>query len=209
MPDDVAARMNEILTGLSRDRGRAPEDAPVISLELHRRRRAAGLLVAAAAIVVGGVTAAQHLPLGSRSSPTAGAFATEGGSAGADGRSSGSAPPGKSPLSSPGVQAHTHVAKLRTRGGRVVVRPGHFTADALSARQAVGPPRSATIDAHRLRSVSAGCLPALGDAEAVSATYESAPAALVYHRPAGTTQVVDLYICGSPKPVRSVTLPTP
>jgi hypothetical protein len=64
------------------------------------------------------------------------------------------------------------------------------------------------IHAERLRSIPAGCLPALGDVEAVPATYERAPAALVYHPPAGTTQVVDLYICGTPKPVRSVTLPT-
>jgi hypothetical protein len=208
MPDDVAVRMNALLDDLSRERGRDPVAAPVASLELHRRRRAAALLVAAAAIVVGGVTAAQHLPLGSGSSRTAAGSATEGASAGGDRHVSTSAPPEKSPPVSPGPLAPTQRAKLRTRGGRVVVRPGHFTADALSGRQAAGPTPGALLNAERLRSIPAGCLPALGKVEAVPATYERAPAALVYHPPAGTTQVVDLYICGTPKPVRSVTLPT-
>ena len=35
------------------------------------------------------------------------------------------------------------------------------------------------------------------------------PAALLYHRPEGSTQVVDLVVCGSDRPIRSVTLPAP
>jgi hypothetical protein len=205
MPDDVAARMDGVLAELKRERARAPEDAPVISLEGHRRRRAAALLVAAAAIVVGGVTAAQHLPLGSGSHPTAGS--SEDGRTTAGGQPPGSQSPPTSPL--PGPQLATQVSKPRIQAGRVLVRPGHFAADALSARQAAGPSPSAPFGEGTLRSVPPGCVTGLGDAEVVPATYELAPAALVYHAPTGTTQVVDLYVCGAPKPVRSITLPTP
>jgi hypothetical protein len=47
------------------------------------------------------------------------------------------------------------------------------------------------------------------DSEVVRATYEKAPAALVYHPPAGSTQIVDLFVCGSSQPVRTITLPMP
>ena len=35
------------------------------------------------------------------------------------------------------------------------------------------------------------------------------PAALVYRRVEGSSQVVDLYVCGNPRPVRSTTLSVP
>src|SRR4051812_14456517 len=77
MPDDVVARMDQVISGLrqtsagserSADYVPADPDATVVPLAAHRRRRAAGLLVAAAAIVVGGVVVAQNLPLSSTSS---------------------------------------------------------------------------------------------------------------------------------------------
>jgi hypothetical protein len=43
----------------------------------------------------------------------------------------------------------------------------------------------------------------------VAALYDRAPAVLVYHPPDGSTQVVDLVLCGSERPIRSVTLPAP
>jgi hypothetical protein len=87
------------------------------------------------------------------------------------------------------------------------VRPRHFTADALAGLRVVDTAQGRRLDS--LKVVSRGCVPSLGNATLVPATYEKAPAALVYHAAAGSTQVVDLYICGSAKPVRSVTLPTP
>jgi hypothetical protein len=204
IPTDVAARLDRVLAGLSQERTEVPAEARVIHLEAHRRRRAAGLLVAAAAIVVGGVAVAQHLPGGS------GAPATAGGSA-AD-RNAGAEASGQaltsSPPVSPGPNDDAQKAPLSLVSGRVRVRPGHFTADALAGRQVAAPTASGSRQ-DALKAVSPGCVPSLGDAVLVPATYEKAPAALVYHAPAGSTQVVDLYICGSAKPVRSVTLPTP
>jgi hypothetical protein len=204
IPTDVAARLDRVLAGLSQERTEVPAEARVIHLVAHRRRRAAGLLVAAAAIVVGGVAVAQHLPGGS------GAPATAGGSA-AD-RNAGAEASGQaltsSPPVSPGPNDDAQKAPLILVSGRVRVRPGHFTADALAGRQVAAPTASGSRH-DALKAVSPGCVPSLGDAVLVPATYEKAPAALVYHAPAGSTQVVDLYICGSAKPVRSVTLPTP
>lgn len=203
IPTDVAARLDRVLAGLSQERTEVPAEAPVIHLEAHRRRRAAGLLVAAAAIVVGGVAAAQHLPGSSGPQATAdGSTADRNAGAEASGQALTSSPP-----VSPGPN-NAQKAPLKTSGGRVRVRPGHFTADALAGRQVAAPTTSGSrYDA--LKAVSPGCVPSLDDAVLVPATYEKAPAALVYHAPAGSTQVVDLYICGSAKPVRSVTLPTP
>jgi hypothetical protein len=211
MPDDVSGRMDRVMAGLSGDRDRrdARENAPVIPLAAHRRRRAAGLLVAAAAIVVGGFTAAQQLSGDSGGHTTAGGSVAEDQNAGANGQSSMSEPSGASPLVSPGTRFHAKLPQLKTLAGRVLVRPGHFAADVLSGRQATGPTPSAAIREVKLRRVPAGCVPALGSVEVVPATYEKAPSALVYHAPAGTTQVVDLYVCGTSRPVRSVTLPMP
>jgi hypothetical protein len=201
MPDDVAVRLEGVLAGLSRERGEAREDAPVIPLAAHRRRRAAALLVAAAAVVVGGVAVAQQLPRDPGGSATAGRSTAEDRVTAARGQSPTSEPPGKSFQASPGLR------QLRIRNGGVLVRPGHITADARSARQAAGPAPTAAVGEAGLREPPPGCVPALGEVEVVRATYRKSPAALVYHAPAGADQVVDLYVCGAAKPVRSVTLP--
>jgi hypothetical protein len=213
MPDDVAERMDRVLASL-----RDPEEgggvgsavepaiAPVVVLAERRRRRAAPLLVAAAAIVVGGVTVAQHLPLESGGHPSAGS-AVEDQRAGADSSTTGSRPHTSGKVS-PGPYVQNS-PPLKTLDGRVLVRPGHFSADALSARKVAGQAPSGGLDSVQLRRLPSGCVPALDNVEVVPATYQKAPAALVYHAPAGTTQVVDLYVCTSARPIRSVTLPTP
>ncbi|MDX6357871.1 MAG: hypothetical protein QOH37_925 [Nocardioidaceae bacterium] len=202
IPVDVAARLDRVLAGLSNERTEAPADVEVIPLELHRRRRAAGLLVAAAAIVVAGVAVAQHLA-SSSSTPTSASPA-----AGTDdGLTTNSGNGAPSLAQTPHPQPELQGSSAKTRAGRLVVRPRHFTADALAGLRVVDTAQGRRLDS--LKVVSRGCVPSLGNATLVPATYEKAPAALVYHAAAGTTQVVDLYICGSAKPVRSVTLPTP
>lgn len=203
IPAAVADRLDRVLAGLSQDRTEVRGETRVIPLEVHRRRRAAGLLVAAAAIVVGGVAVAQHLPSNSGAQE---GTAAAGQNTGAHTNTGDTATSPSAPRS-PGPDLAQSLPPLKTADGRVRVRPGHFTADALAGRQAATPVAGSTYDA--LRAVSPGCVPPLRDAVLVPATYQKAPAALVYHAPAGTTQVVDLYVCGSAKPVRSVTLPTP
>ncbi len=94
------------------------------------------------------------------------------------------------------------------RGGRLLVRPQHFTADALAGRRVLEsrtPP-----SAYELLSRSASSCGGPGaGGERVRATYQRAPAVLVFHAPGSSSQVVDLYLCGSSSPVRSATLPSP
>jgi len=43
----------------------------------------------------------------------------------------------------------------------------------------------------------------------VAVRYAGSRGALVFRRPRGDTQVVDLYLCGRDEPTRSITLPAP
>lgn len=215
MPADVVARMDAVLAGLGQGTepgrhlhpglGPGPSEEPdanVASLAAQRRRRAASLLVAAAAIVVGGVAVAQHLPSGGTSAATTAdahrdASAFSGNTSGQD--QSLSARPEGAPNTTP---------QATVRHGRVVVRRSHFGVDALAARRLLASAhkgvRAAQTDAAR-----SGCVAAPPDTYVLKATYRRADAALVYHRQAGSSQVVDLFVCGSTRPIRSVTLSTP
>jgi hypothetical protein len=205
MPDDVADRMAGVIAGLADETpetGETPGTPTVISIAAHRRRRAAALLVAAAAIVVGGVTLAPHVHLSSNggSAATPGAASDAGGST--DHGNTGQSQNGDQ--ATPGTQSQLGEAKAPDlRGGRLVVRPSEFSAAALQGRALLAHHRG--LDVHLVRTCSG--LPA--KATAVSAEYQHASAALVYRRPEGSTQVVDLYVCGSDRPVRSTTLPAP
>ncbi|MFZ2014025.1 MAG: hypothetical protein WAV00_09415, partial [Nocardioides sp.] len=95
-------------------------------------------------------------------------------------------------------------AQAVVRDGRVVVRGQTFSADALAGRALL-----TGNDTRRVVQPAASCILPSGGEQVVAALYDRAPAALVYHRPDGSTQVVDLVLCGSSRPIRSVTLPAP
>lgn len=222
MPAEVAARMDDVLADLQRGTpvaaevpepalsptpGATPTPAPphpvVVSLAVQRRRRAAGMLLAAAAVVVGAVVVVPHLPAPGDSSSSPSSAADNGGSDLAGGGSKVPGPEadaGKAP--SGGVQV---------RDGRVVVRPEHFTSDAAAAQRLLHQARATAPQAYRslLDRPTASCVVPRDHGTLVSATYQRAPAVLVFHRPESSTQVVDLFVCGSDTPVRSATLPLP
>ena len=200
IPPDVAARMEGILAGL-----RLPDpDSRVVPIAAHRRRRVGALLVAAAAVVVGAVTLGPHLPSGSHGSSGAAAdSATEqrmdagAGSAAPSPQlnpSAGLAPEGKTASAGP---------RALVRDGRLVVSQDDFAADAQRGRRLLTSSRRSDL------STLHGCAGVPTSSEALPATYRGAPAALVFRAPQGSSQVVDLYVCGSPDPVRSTTLTTP
>lgn len=199
IPGEVAARLDRVLADLARAPADAPATTPaVVSLSAHRRRRAAGLLVAAAAIVVGGVAVAQQLPHGtSASDATAGSTGDRAAAAGGDNAKGLE----NSPASAPQVGSKDPLLQQ----GRIVVRAQHFSADALAGRSRVGTTGAPYAD-HR--DPSTLCIDAPAHSQLLRAVYHHAPAVLVYHQPAGSTQVVDLFVCGSTRPLKSVTLPT-
>ena len=207
MPDGVAARMDAVLADLAADAHATPPDPVVVPLNIHRRRRAAGMLVAAAAIVVGGVVVAQHLPGAGDSS---GATATAGDRADSSsvaGDASGT-PSVRTPVPEHAAPGHLPLGAAEVRHGRVQVRPQQFTADAVAARRLVQQ-RLPLSSYTRLGHPGGSCAVPAHAGVRVAATYQRAPAVLVFHAPVSSTQVVDLYLCGSRRPVRSATLPSP
>jgi hypothetical protein len=206
MPVDVAARMAAALAGLSAER--APREH-VVTIAPHRRRRVGALLVAAAAVVVGAVTLGPHLP----SSPSSERSASGGSAASENNMDTGSAP-ASSPAAGSSVAPHSTPASGRAQvhAGRVVVHDRRFASDALGAR-ALLERRSSTQSSGSTQDTETDLLRDCADVprtpETVPATYRRAPAALVFRAPEGSTQVVDLYVCGNPDPVRSTTLQAP
>ena len=200
MPDGVAARMDAVLARLGDETSTGPKEAErtrgaVVPIAAHRRRRAAGLLVAAAAIVVGGVVV-QNVHLSSSSD---GSGSTAEGAPHANSLDSGNADNGKTsspPTTSPG---------LRNSSKTFVVHPRRFSVDALRAQKRLD--GIAALDAQQLGPACARDLPR--QARVVPTEYKRAPAALVFRRPQGSSQVVDLFVCGVSRPVRTTTLPAP
>jgi hypothetical protein len=203
MPDDVAERMDDVLAGLSH-RQAAPGAEPagvVVSLAARRRRRTAATLVAAAAVVVGSALVAPHVSLPSPSSTS-----ETGGNTAAAANDAGGRPPrdtgqkqGLSPEASPSHRSRA------TQDGRVVVRPHHFATDARALQARLG---NSVRGSESLPSASA-CAGVPRGADTLAAEYRRAPAALVFRQARGGFQVVELYACGTTRPLRSVTLPAP
>ncbi|MDN4172287.1 hypothetical protein QWY28_04990 [Nocardioides sp. SOB77] len=223
VPVDVAARLDRVLAQLAEG-----DDVPSSGDELarRRRRRAAGLLAAAAVVTVAGLGLAQVLP----------------GSVDDNGASAGSSAPRDVAASGP-------VAELEERrdglvedsAGRTAaevpestdslsaydaspsprrLRPDHFAADALRARELVDgvgdrrqpapAPLSSDPDSSTDKAPDSffECTPAdWGSGVAVPVLYDGEPHVLVFRAPAGDSQVADLLQCGTGEILRSTTLP--
>lgn len=203
MPDDVAARLDDVLAGLARPTSAEPT-ADVVPLAARRRRQAAGWLLAAAAVVVGAVVVVPHLPGRSAPSPAAGSQAEDSalGNTGNTGNTGETGGKGNQPTH---PQSSESSGVVPLAGKPVVVRPRHFTADALSTRRRLTHALSAYGDAKAVLA----CAGVPGGQHSVAAEYRNSPAALVYLRPQGGSQTVYLYLCGRGQPIRSATLPVP
>lgn len=197
MPEDVAARIDDVLAGLREQPVRRDD---VIPISAARRRRVGALLVAAAVVVVGGAVIAPHVSRGGSAAPTSAADSAGGSTTSSELGNTGNAPP-KAPAGPEAPQSLVHSDRLSLSDGRVVVHPRRFSADALNSR-ALLPQADAA-------SALQDCPALPRHADVVAARYQRAPAALVFRQARGGSQVVDLYICGSPRPVRSTTLPAP
>jgi hypothetical protein len=203
MPADVAARLEDVLADLNTERSKEP--APVVDLAARRRRTAASLLVAAAAVVVVGVGLGQVLPDLRGSSADQATSSGEAPSAESAASDAGGAQAERRPAASPVVPAPS---AERAAAAPVRIRAAHFGADVQRARSKEGTSGS---DDNTMGMFMAPVCPVgdVGPGTAIAATYDGTPAYLVLRPPAGDSQVVDLYVCGTDEPARTITLPVP
>ena len=209
MPAHVVARFDGVLADLH---ARRTEEQPaaVVDLASRRRRTAATLLVAAAAVVVAGVGLGQIIPNGANDNgPSASADQAvqeqemAGGGADAGAGKSSESPDAQSAV--PSAEAPTDRGQLL---GEVQIRSGHFGADVREARKALEQAQPDAIA--EFGAPASTCAAGIaGEGTVVAATYDGAAAALVLRPAAGDVQVVDLYLCDTTEPARSITLTVP
>lgn len=222
-PPEVVARLDEALAGLVAERATpsaepTPADdrspaASVVDLTARRRRRAgAGLLVAAAAVVVAGVAVGQVLPTGGGSDDSGGNAASSAEGGGEPGATSSQqdsfgAEAGRSDSDEELGSAETK-REITPQSGL----PSLSSADAglrdrllaLRSGAARGP---AALD--QLQAASACRTTATGPGRRLPVEVDGQVGLVVYRAPAGADQDAVVYVCGTPEPVRTVTLPAP
>jgi hypothetical protein len=208
MPDDVVARLDRVLTGLAEEPAR---EAAVVRLA-DRRRRATRLLVAAAAAVVVGFGGSQVIGgLGGGAADNASSGAEEEPAAeSADDPNGVSGDTDGEVEGEPSGPENDAPNALQDRLARI--RPDSFAADTQELRDAA---RNYALTAQQAqRGGSAASLDvcttgAWGAGRYVAVRYSGDPGWIVFRRPQGTTQVADLFLCGSELASRSLTLPYP
>jgi hypothetical protein len=215
-PPEVVARLEATLETLCEERREVrPETrAPVVTLAARRRRAAATLVLAAAAVVVAGFGIGQVLPSN-----------MSGGDAGSSAESTTS---DEDPLSTGGSDRSfaeddsSDGGAAEKQGGtdmrtqETAPSPSHRTlADlkALDGASALKPQvrklRARSDTAADFSADPACPLPDAGSGETLSVTYDGLPGALVFRAPVGSTQQVDLFLCGERDALRSLRLRAP
>ncbi|HYF73598.1 MAG TPA: hypothetical protein VD864_12300 [Nocardioides sp.] len=228
MPDDVAARLDRVLSGLAGERRDAEiaDRSVAVATDLaaaRRRRTARNLLIAAAAVVAIGVglDSADLTVSGGEDSMSSGAADAageaepaapeaaqgEGGRTEADGDGG---PPREQDAAKDGSlvtgaysaplarlsedRFGNQVRRLQREGVRSELRD--TAADRVDGLFSLG------------RALRPGCPTRdWGAGLLVPVRYDGDLGALVFREPSGDTQVVDLFLCGSDEPARSITLP--
>lgn len=207
MPDDVAARLDRVITDLADEPRRS---ATVVRLA-DRRRRAARMLVAAAAVVAVGVGGAQFLQSMGGASESA---STAGGAADEPMAAEEAAPQDSAGGESELTAEPTRPFELRSQrfsrdAAALQAITGDLDADGESSESPRGGAMSYADDSSLRRAAKqAVCEPGdWGRGGFFAVVYDGTPGWMVLRPPAGDTQVADLFLCGSEQAVRSVTLP--
>ncbi len=230
LPDDVAARLDAVLADLRDEDPATP--APVVATQrpidlaaARRRRNVRTWLVAAAAVVAVGFGINQVTQLDVTSSDSDSASSADGANAEAGGgdrpgqrdqASEKPSAPGAAAAQDGGVLAPvrldpdrfgTQVSRLRVRFG--LVRTAESTVP--STANNFDAPSDGVMSLDGGFSAYAATCPTIGwgRGNAVAVRYDHQPGVLVFRPVRGDTQVVDLFLCGSDDPERSITLPAP
>jgi hypothetical protein len=216
-PAEVVSRLDETLAALVADRGSAALDgapaaasertAPVVDLASRRRRLVGFGLLAAASVVVAGVAIGQVLPRGAgdegSSAGSDSSLADAPAEAQQDGESddsgAGSSEQAPELLKSPSATPFAGVPTISSTDPALERRLVDLRPGAAARSQDVG-----SVDA------LSGCtLPSLGQGRRLLAQVDGELGVVVFRRPAGGTQQAELYVCGAPDPLRTLTLPAP
>lgn len=220
MPEAVAARLDGVIADLAAGGaagGAAGAERPRPSeltrdlAAARRRRTARNLLIAAAAVVVVGVGVNQvDLTVSGGSGDSADSAAggdTDGAGRAADEvQPNGAAPAPRDLNGLDGARFSVAPVRLTSeRFGTQVRRLQDRHSATLSDSQASGAVRG-HMDFDRLEAVQCPTT-GWGGGRFVIVRYDGDLGALVFRRVRGDTQVVDLFLCGSDQPTRSVTLP--
>lgn len=191
LPDDVRARLDDVLAGLTAERRELRATEPVVDLSARRRQRRRGALLAAAAVVVAGVGLGQVLEgfggsdqmVGDASSAQDGSGASEKraqeGSSDADAE----APSAMTESRSLGAESDAALPTVRSTHLREDLR--RLRTDALSARQS-----TPDLLAGRACSVTL-----TGPGRQVQVTLDGDPALAVFRPAVGGRQAVEVYAC--------------
>jgi hypothetical protein len=235
VPDDVAARLDDVLAGLvadegvddlevfESDSGSSPGPVTDLAAARHRRRKAGRLLLAAAAVVVAGVAVGQNLDGvqgGDADSADAGGDAP----AAADPRDSNERAPTEATdgaaggtSSEPEPSTADASALLDQLQAPVTLTSRDFAAD-VARELARTPGLRLELSTQNLNGVTAYASAnsdfvcaagAYGEGVTLPAYYDAEEAVLVLRRPRSNVQRVDLLTCGTAVELNSVELPAP
>lgn len=223
-PAEVVARLDETLAALVADRGTnsldpprpdsSVRDAPVTDLASRRRRRVGVGLLAAAAVVVAGVAVGQGLPRGSGDSGMAGAdssVADAPAEAGAGSELESEDAEGSDDSSAGGAE----LAPESLRSSAPTPQAGYpalSSTDVALDQQLLALRSDADSRSQYLGSADAlgDCsLPRLGRGRRLLADVDGVLGVVVFRRPDGATQQAEVFVCGTPEPVRTLVLPAP
>lgn len=226
IPDEVATRLDRVLTDLAGERRDAERTARSVAVAAdlaaaRRRRTARNLLVAAAAIVALGfglnsvdlTVSGGDADGGGSSDAVAGDAAPEAAQAERSGPDRDESPAPTSGLESSedelsGALAHG-AAPVRLSSDRfgAQVRRLHTTARTITMNDSASASTDGLFSLTRTPLRSGCSTRDWGEGLLVPVRYDGQLGAVIFRKASGETQVVDLFLCGSDEPARSITLP--
>ena len=205
-PPEVVARLDDTLAALRAEGSRDVRTAPVVDLAARRRRLVGAGVLAAAAVVVAGVALGQALPRGgSDSGGDSASSATDGGGSmdsQAGGAESGGEDGGDPAADSTSPEALS--GKSAAPQGPEVSLDSDLDDALTSLRNSHR--RSTALTGETLVACQVG---EVGRGRQVLVQVDGRPGLVVFRAARGSRQDADVYLCGDPEPVRTLTLPAP
>lgn len=201
IPDDVRARLDDVLAGLTAERREVRPTRTVVDLSARRRQRRRTALLAAAAVVVAGVGLGQVLDnTGGPDHSSAGdaASSPERSIASKERAESG---PGKSEDRS--ATSDSSSLGAQAEPGLPPVRSTHLEDDLRRLRPAAAAARETVPDAYAAHPCAA---PIIGRGAHVPVALDGEPAVAVFRPASGGRQRVEVYGCDSGAEIHSVRL---